>query len=238
MPAVRLCPLLLLCVCTAFAQETAVPTGDQQTPAATTQATTPTVTVPMIIRYPRSVDTMARLWMVLFGACQQAGVPANAVLVQDVKHNVDVARGANPAPVDSANMPVPSRMAMGMGGVELGVEAKYFPALVEALVAACGTPESYLPYFQDLEKVFEVRDVAAFMVQWTYYSAWPNTYQLGKGKMLLGNDHTGVYNVDGRMCEAQFILLNTIVKKDEVTADLKALTQKYGIVGGPRAGTK
>lgn len=236
MRGTRLCLVLGVFACVAYGQEEAAPAAKD--PAASAQPATPTVTVPMIIRYPRSIDTMARLWMALFGACQQAGVPANAVLVQDVKHNVDVTRAGNASPADSADMPVPSRMGLGMSGIELGVEAGYFPALVEALVAACGVPESYVPYFQDWDRIFEVRDTAAFLVQWTYFSAWPNTYPLGKGKMVLGNDHTGAYSVNGQLCEGQFIRLNTIVHKDNVPRELKALTEKYGIVGGPRAGGK
>lgn len=93
--------------------------------------------IPTILSYPRTIDTMARFWMVLFQACQDAGVKA---------HTIPVAYREGPGNVIPSQLQLTLRSLYRLDylspedGINLLAVPADFAKLVEALVPHAGTP--------------------------------------------------------------------------------------------------
>jgi hypothetical protein len=190
-------------------------------------------TVPSIIQYPRTIDAMARLWMALYDACEAAQVPAESVTVINPEKIHQESSGGNVVHLDSAGQRMPTTWFASPRAIELGVEAKYFAPLVEGMVKVCGQPYQYVPLATQLPNAFVGGDTRTFCAEWCYCYAWPDTYELGKGKFPMEYRETLKAEGLDHKYEMQQIRLSTTVEKDGLAPELTAVTQKYGVIRMP-----
>ncbi len=211
---------------------------DQPAPAAAAPAKAEDAasdTMAQVINQPRTVDTMARFWMVLYDACEAAKVPPGAVYVIDLKSISQTMSRGNVVHLDSAGMRMPMNWSASPQKVELGVAVAQFPALVEALTVACGRPTSYFPQAMSWQQLFSFRETEQFTATWSYLYSWPDTYKVAKDSVPMSDHSVGQLRAEGLKAayDVQELSLATKAKKTEVTPELAAVTQKYGVVAMP-----
>ncbi len=218
---------------------------DQPAPAAAAPAKAEDAasdTMAQVINQPRTVDTMARFWMVLYDACEAAGVPPSAVYVvaPDYDAGLNQTMGAA-AYLDSAGMRTPTSWKASPRRLALGVAPAHFPALLEALTVTCGRPWTFLPQAKDWNLLYTGRELESFCAIWQYVYSWPKTNSLvaaclppvSRGTM--DGDPTSLLRAPGVdvIYQVQQFSLEARPKKAEVTPAFAAVTQKYGVPRTP-----
>lgn len=199
-----LLPVLLLTLTVLCAAQ------DVEKPAAAPEV----VTIATIVSYPRSVDTMARLWMTLYQACQAAGVPAGEV-VAHTRSNV-------PGAVEQV---LPQGQPQPTTVTRAGVKYPYCPpeTIVLELQSAAFSPlvSELAKREGDPKLVLLGKDIFAC---WAWESAWPGTFA-DAAKGLFNTQGMGAGPYPNSLC----LRLVVATRAETYTPELLDLVARYQV---------